>query len=132
MNRGRGALAVTALACAWLVFLVPAAAFVPTGSEQTSGSAEVATTTLLQSDGVWALVVVAIPALLGLATWLGLHRRCSGHARHTELLVWVPIGLLYVFSFVSGFSIGLFVLPAALALGFAGAITRAAAPSADP
>jgi hypothetical protein len=123
MNRGRGALAITALACSWLVFLVPAAALMPTGSELTSGSSQGTTTTLLQSDGPWVLAVVAVPALLGVTAWLGLQRRCSGHARHTELFVWVPIALLCAFSVVSGFSIGLFVFPAALALSFAGAIT---------
>ena len=124
MNRGRSAFGLTALACAWLVFLVPAAAFVPAGSEKTvysNGLTTTSSTTLVQSDGAWVLALMAVPALLGLIAWVGLHRRCRG--RGAELLVWLPIGLLYAFSFVSGFSVGLFVFPAALALGFAGAIT---------
>jgi membrane protease YdiL (CAAX protease family) len=126
MNRGRGAFALTALACAWLISLVPAAALLPLGSEQTSysnGLTTTSSTTLVQSDGSWVLGLMAVPALLALIAWFGLHRRCKGRAGRRELVVWIPIGLLYAFSFVGGFSVGLSVLPAALALGFAGAIT---------
>jgi hypothetical protein len=125
MSRGRAAFGLTVLACAWLVWLVPAAAILPAGTEQTSsgGFTSTTSTTLVQSDGSWVLFLMAGPALLGLIAWFGLHRKCSGRGRRAKALVWLPIGLLYAFSFISGFTVGLYVFPAALALGLAGAIT---------
>jgi hypothetical protein len=122
MNRGRVAFGLTVLACAWLVFQVPAAAILPSGTEQTSagGLTTTRSTTLVQSDGSWVLLLMAGP---GLIAWFGLHRRCSGRGSENRTLVWLPIGLLYAFSLIAGFSVGPYVFPAALALGLAGAIT---------
>jgi hypothetical protein len=126
MQRGRAAFGITVLACAWLVFLVPAAAIVPTYSEQTSyggGFISHSSTTLVGANGSWVLVPMAIPALLGLIAWLGMHRKCSGRGSGSERLVWLPIAVMCALSLVSGFSVGPYFLPAALALGLAAALT---------
>jgi uncharacterized membrane protein len=126
MSRGRVAFGLTTLACAWLVCLVPAAAIVPVYSGETSTSAgEVSrsSATLLAENGSWVLWLMAVPALLGLIAWIGLHRKCSGRGRRDATLAWFPISVLLAFSIIGGFSVGIFVLPAAVALVVAGALT---------
>jgi hypothetical protein len=126
MSRGRVAFGLTTLACAWLMLLVPAAALLPTGTEETStsaGLAERSSTTLVETNGSWVLFLIAVPAVLGLIAWIGLHRKCSGRGSRDAKLAWLPIGLLLAFSVVGGFSVGLFILPAALVLTLAGALT---------
>jgi hypothetical protein len=82
------------------------------GSECTSTSA-----TLVGVNGARVLVWVALPALAALAGWLLLHRQCATGSRTAGQLAWVVVVALLLFSFVTGFSIGLFVLPIALLLG---------------
>jgi hypothetical protein len=65
--------------------------------------------TLLDVNGPGVLVVLLVP--VALAT-LGL----IGSARRRRVLIWVAGGLLLGFALVSGLSIGLFYLPAAVAL----------------
>ena len=126
MNRGRAAFGLTVLACGWLAFLVVAALVVPVYSGETSaGGREFATpsSTLVGENGSWVLVGMAIPVLLGLITWFGLHRKCSRVTESDEMLVWLPIGILFAFSILTGFSVGMAIFPAALVLTFAAAIT---------
>ena len=116
---------MTVLSCAWLAFLVFAAATVPVYSGETSaGGREFPTpsSTLAGENGYWVLGLMAIPVVLALIVWFGLHRRRSRVASSDEL-VWLPMGLLFAFSILGGFSVGQAVFPAALALAFAAAIT---------
>src|SRR4051812_17681069 len=66
--------------------------------------------------------VTRIAALLGLALpaaallgWLLLHLRCQGRRAPGDV-AWALVIVLLFFSFITGFSIGLFVFPAALLL----------------
>jgi hypothetical protein len=61
-----------------------------------------------------ALAGLALPAAALLGWWL-LHLRCAGHRMPGDF-AWVLVIALLLFSFVTGFSIGLFVFPAALLL----------------
>jgi hypothetical protein len=61
-----------------------------------------------------ALSGLALPAAALLA-WLLLHLRCKGRRAPGDVAWALVIGLLF-FSFISGFSIGLYVFPAALLL----------------
>jgi hypothetical protein len=72
------------------------------------------------------LVAVAAPLVLASAVWLLLHVACRFDAiwarRAASVLAW----LLVAFAVITGFSIGLFVLPAAIALVAAAALTPVA------
>lgn len=79
--------------------------------------------TLVGENGAWLLGLMGVPAALGLIAWIGLRRKCSGRGSEDAKLAWIPISLLLAFSIIGGFSVGVFVLPAALALVVAGALT---------
>ena len=64
---------------------------------------------LLAENGLWALGLLAIPlALTGLGVF--------GAARRLRVLLWGVAGVLLAFSVLSSMTIGLFYLPAAIAL----------------
>ena len=65
--------------------------------------------TLITENGLGAVVLLCIPIVLAA---LGL----PAAARRRRVLVWVPGGVLLGFVVLSGFTIGLFYLPAAIAL----------------
>jgi hypothetical protein len=73
-----------------------------------------------------ASVAVAAPLVLAATVWLLLHVACRydviGARRAASVLAW----LLVAFALITGFSIGLFVLPAAIALVAAAALTPVA------
>jgi hypothetical protein len=70
-----------------------------------------------------AAVAVAVPLVLAATVWLLLHVACRynaiGARRAGTVLAW----LLVAFAVITGFSIGLFVLPVAIALVAAAART---------
>ncbi len=73
-----------------------------------------------------ATVAVAAPLVLAATVWLLLHVACRynavGARRAATVLAW----LLVAFAVITGFSIGLFVLPAAVALVAAATLTPVA------
>ena len=78
---------------------------------------------LLAENGMWALGLLAIPVAL---TVLGV----CGAARSYRFLLWSVAAVLLVFSIVSGMTIGLFYLPAAIVLLVAAALSNSSrAPS---
>ena len=70
---------------------------------------------LLAENGMWALGLLAVPVTL---TGLGVF----GAARSFRFLLWSVAVVLLVFSVISGMTIGLFYLPAAIALLAAAAL----------
>ena len=70
---------------------------------------------LLAENGMWALGLLAIPVAL---TVLGVF----GAVRSYRFLLWSVAVVLLVFSIISGMTIGLFYLPAAIALLVAAAL----------
>ena len=98
-------------------------------SVTTSSSGEVVErseqTSLLAENGMWALGLLAVPVVL---TGLGVF----GAARSSRFVLWCMAVVLLVFSIISGMTIGLFSLPAAVALLVAAALcTSSRAPSRD-
>jgi hypothetical protein len=72
-------------------------------------------TSLLAENGMWVLGLLAIPlALTGLGVF--------GAVRSHRFLLWSAAVVLLVFSAISAMSIGLFYLPAAIALVVAAAL----------
>jgi len=126
--RGRAAFGLTVLACGWFAALIPAAALIHTGTEESVSASGVVTragTTLVANEGAWVLALVAVPLALGLVCWIGLRRRCSGRFTWEHVLVWLPVLALFAFSLVSAASIGLLFLPGALTLFAAALVTPA-------
>ena len=72
-------------------------------------------------------VPVAVPAVLAVLASLGLHRRCTHGSRRATAWAWCAIGLLFAFAVVSMFSIGPFVLIAAVLLAVSASLTPLAA-----
>jgi hypothetical protein len=125
-GRGRWAFALTVTAFTWGLALVPAALLLPAYQGSTSSSSGVTahtSATLVAENGPWVLGIVAIPALLALVTWFGLHRRCASASKHGGALAWTAIALLAVLSLLAAASIGPYLLPAALLLAAAARLT---------
>jgi hypothetical protein len=70
-----------------------------------------------------AAVAVAIPLVLSLFVWGALHIACRRGSKLAWGLGATAAGLLAFFALISGFSIGMFFLPAATALLGAAALT---------
>lgn len=70
---------------------------------------------LLAENGMWALGLLAVPVALTVL-------RVFGAARTYRFLLWSVAVVLLVFSIISGMTIGLFYLPAAIALLVAAAL----------
>ena len=102
------------LACAWAVLLLVGAATVPLYSDGA---------TLVEANGTGVLYVVAVPAVLGLAAYGGLHLKCARGSGAGSVLAVAAIALLAGFTLLSMLSIGIFVLPATLLLALAAALT---------
>jgi hypothetical protein len=60
------------------------------------------------------MLAVIIPVLLAGGVFVALHRTCHGHRGRSA--AWTLAALLYAYSVITGFSIGMFVMPAAAAM----------------
>ncbi|MGI8903971.1 MAG: hypothetical protein ACR2IP_10015 [Solirubrobacteraceae bacterium] len=79
--------------------------------------------TLTNDNGARILAPLAVPAVLTVMAWIALHHQSALHSRAARRAAWIAIGLLVLFSLLTGFSIGLFVLPTAALLIAAAALT---------
>lgn len=140
---GRWAFGLTVTAFAWSMALVIAAVFLPvygaTQSEGGSGMVDKTTTTtstLFAETGVGLaglvalLTVVLLPAVSTALVWFCLHRRCSRGSRSSGYLAWALVGVLWAFSLLAVFDLGLFLMPVALLLTCAAILTPTAARAA--
>jgi len=90
------------------------------GATATSSGGDVSgtySTTVLEQNGAWVVLLLCLPVALAA---IGL----VGAARRNRLLVWAPAAVLLGFSMLAGFSIGLFYVPAAVALLLAAVTAR--------
>ena len=127
---GRWAFGLTVAAFAWSVGLVPAALVAPLYSgTAASGSGPTTSTssTLVEVNGAQVLLIVAVPALLAALAGIALHRKCAHGSLRAERLAWVAVSVLGALAILGAASIGLLVLPIALLLGAAAALTPAPA-----
>jgi hypothetical protein len=138
-RRGWIAFGSTVAATLWGLALVAGAFFLPlyAGSEQAGAlpgqpqpSSLETTATLVEVNGIWVLAPVAAPALLALLVWAGLHRRCARGSRAGELVALAGLGVLFVFTILTGLSIGPLLLPMLLLLLVAVMLTERP-PAAD-
>jgi hypothetical protein len=123
------ALAALALALAaglWLAF-DPYSYSGASGSATSSGvtTEQTGHASLIEENGSWVIGLFAVPVAL---TGVGV----LGAARKHRILAWSAAWVLLAFSLVTGFSIGLFYAPAAVALLVAAALSDSrGAPSGD-
>jgi hypothetical protein len=128
-SRGRLAFGLTVGAVAWGLVLVAAAFLVPVyGGSSISSTGVVKSTiaTLVGVNGVWVIAPMAVPVVLALLGWFGLHRKCSRGAKAGGYLAWGCVTVLGAFSVVAAASIGLFSVPAVLLLAAAAKLTPTA------
>ena len=105
-------LVLAAVASVLLLFLPFYSGFSlnPTTWEPISGSA-----TLIQINGFWVLIPLAVPLILSGAGWLA-RQSITQSWRGRRLVLWASAVLLLIFVVITGFSIGMFYAPSALLL----------------
>ena len=114
MVRGRIAFASSSLAVLLAAVLVSAAFWAPLYSD---GS------TLLDENGTGVLVPMCVPLVLTLIAFWGLWLKCSRGSVAGERAAIAVLTVIGIFTILSGFSIGIFVLPLTALVAAAVALT---------
>jgi hypothetical protein len=133
---GRWAFGLTVAAFLWAVALIAAAFLAPaySGSESSSVSDPNGTTTsgprhttstLVEENGLEVLVPIAVPALITVLVWFALHHKCSRGSRASDRIAWAAVAVLAALCMLASLSVGPFMLPVALLLAAATALTPA-------
>jgi hypothetical protein len=117
-----GALLLSVLLIVWAL-IYPAYTAVTTAGAAGSVGTTVTHSTLIDENGVGVLIPVSMPLFLCAIAWLGMHARCARGSHRGRTLAVAAFALLFGFAIISGFSIGLLVIPIALLLGTALALT---------
>jgi len=107
LRRGRIAAGLTAFGIAWCAAMIVVGFTVPVMS---SGE------TAIGYEGLSVLPWLAAPTALSLGVWLALRAACTSGRAGSLVLADALVFVLWLFVFVSGFSIGLAYVPAAVAL----------------
>ncbi len=125
-RRWRLAVRLTAAASIWSLGLLLAALFAPVDNSHTVTNASgltVSTETLVGEHGAWVLVPVAAPSIVcgvvGVALWM----RRGGAGRLATTVARVGAGVLIIFALVGILSVGILLVPAAILLACAVALT---------
>jgi hypothetical protein len=103
----------------WSLGLVVAALVLPTYDGQTTTSSQsvtLTTATLVQVNGIRALVVVAIPVLVVALVGVALYRRWVAGARWSAIVAWSMIAILAAEAGLGILSVGAFMVPALILL----------------
>jgi hypothetical protein len=79
--------------------------------------------TLVAGNGLGVLVPVGIPLLVSALVWFALHRKCSRGGSLAAYVAWMLVAVLAFGCLVVAASIGLLMVPVALLLARAAAIT---------
>lgn len=127
-RQGRQAFWLTSAGVAWSAALVGGAFTLPVYSSSATSStgANVSgSLTLVAVNGLGVLVPVGIPLLISALVWFALHRKCSRGGPFAGYLAWLLVVVLALGCVVAAASIGLLIVPVALLLGRAAAITPA-------
>jgi hypothetical protein len=82
-------------------------------------------TTLVGENGSRAILVAGAPAVISVIVWLALWRRCARGGRVSGYIAWFGVALLLAFCVIALASVGLFIAPVALLLGWAASLTPA-------
>jgi hypothetical protein len=132
-RRWQLAIRLEGIAVIWSAGLVLAAVLVPaygTSSSSDLDGVTVSSTTLVQSQGAWAMVLATIPALVSVTVVAAMLHRHRRGARWSGPVAWTAIGLLAVESLLGILSVGAFLLPAVILLALAVRLVPAGQPGA--
>ena len=118
--RWRMAVRLGVAALVWSLGLVVAAVALPVESSSTASASVDGVTlthsTLVQENGVRALVLAAIPLLVSLAVAAAMVYRRRRSAPWSRPVAWAAIGLLAIEALVGILTIGAFILPVVILL----------------
>ena len=131
-RQGRYAFWLTSVAVVWSAALVGGAFTLPVYSSSgtsSTGAHVSGSLTLVAVNGLGVLVPIGIPLLISALVWFALHRKCSRGGRFAGYLAWMLVAVLAPGCVVAVASIGLLLVPVALLLGGAAAITPSGAAS---
>jgi hypothetical protein len=106
-----------AIALVWGIGLIIAALALPayqSSGASSSGASAVGSATLVAVNGWHALIVAAAPLTAAVLTGSALLRRAGREG--AGVLAWIVVGLLIGFTVLGMLSVGVFVLPATIAL----------------
>ena len=117
------------MAFVWSLGLILAAVFLPVIDEAvvTPSGTTLTGETLVQVNGPWVLIPVAVPAVICAVVAVALRRKWTRGETGSGRVAWVATGLLGAFALFAILSIGAFVVPVVLALAWAAAVTPPAA-----
>lgn len=110
----------------WSAALVAAAFVLPVyGASETSsaGTHSSASLTLVAVNGPGVLIPAGIPLLISATVWVVLHHECSHGGSIARYVAWALVMMLALGCLIGLASIGLFVVPVALLLARAAALT---------
>ncbi|HWE15248.1 MAG TPA: hypothetical protein VG365_17115 [Solirubrobacteraceae bacterium] len=113
------AVRMTGAASVWSVGLFLAALLVPAYGRETSSpdsGVTLSQVTLIQSKGVWALVLVTVPVIASVLVAAAMVYRRRDDARWAAPAAWSAIGVLALIALLGITSVGAFMLPAAVLL----------------
>ena len=80
---------------------------------------------MIAVNGLGVLVPIGVPLLISALVWFALHRKCSRGGPFAGYLAWMLVAVLALGCVAAAASIGLLIVPVALLLGRAAAITPA-------
>lgn len=95
----------------WTAALIPLALLAPAYQGESASTNGVTThthATLVEVNGLWVVWLLCVPLALAVIAWLALRRGTRA--------AWLPIGALCAFALVGAASIGIWLLPPAVAL----------------
>jgi hypothetical protein len=127
-RQGRHAFWVTVAALVWSAALVAAAFVLPVyGTSETSsaGTHSSASLTLVAVNGLGVLIPAGVALLISVVVWVALHYECSHGGAIARYVAWALVMVLAFGCLVGLASIGLCVIPVALLLARAAALTPA-------
>jgi hypothetical protein len=113
------AVRMTGAATVWSLGLLLAALLVPAYDGETSSpdtGVTLTRVTLVQSKGVWALLLVVVPLLASILVAAAMVYRRRDDARWAVPVAWSAIGVLALIALLGITSVGAFMLPAAALL----------------
>lgn len=118
-RRWQLAVRLTAAAGVCSLGLLLAALLLPTsdGDTTSAGVATLTEQTLVQNQGVWALLLVAVPLIACGVVARALVQRRRADARWALPTAWSAIGVLALVALLAITSVGAFMLPVAVLLG---------------
>jgi hypothetical protein len=124
-RKGWWAFGLATVGVLWTAALIPGAFFFPAYSGESvssTGAATHTTDTLVGVNGPWVVAPIAVLVVVSLGAWAGLHLSCARGSRGGRTVGSVAVGLLATAGL---FTVGFLVLPAALLLAVAAALTPA-------